>query len=871
MDRKNACLCLVILIAFSATSFGQAQPQVASRLSNAGKSGKSSSTMDTGQQMTNIPYFSQEDGMRSVLTLNNNTTAVINVSVTIFNKAGSAFMAPMIALTPGATDFSLRSLIKNAPGDFSSGNIEVMYVGGMMAVTCQVGVFGKRISFESREQDMMDFLSTKMNGIVWRPDAASKAFVALTNTASKTVHVNVSVGGDTQALSLKSRETRLVKLDKESLREGPGHDSDTGKATLLQISHDGAPGDIIGTGFVLNPETGYSSDFNLVDPATSRTAKLAGAGIRFGYADVTEGFPVGTMFRAPLVIANVGQQTVNAIISVDFTIAGNPTSFPVTQRQVKPGELKVVELAEEMKKLGVSGPVEDAGVDISYDGEPGSLIGHLTSVDQTGDYALFVPIKDPQEISHTSGNTYPWTLKNGNQTVLHLKNTTDKPVWVIFQIRFAGGTYSPERMQLQPFQSVAVNLQQLKDSQRKDISGHLLPENAVNGQVEWIEETHGSMIGRAEQVNISAGTDRSFSCGGCPCYNDFYQAYLTPTSVTASVGTSGTPFYASYQTVDCDGNPFGPYAMPTAGWNSSNSSVTTVNGSGYCSYVGAGTANISAWMNYDNYYWTGPYNGSQCVAEPFTPQTGPGTTTVKPKITSPNNTVWWFNGQNPSSSTYPTTITLTASGGSSATWNVTNGAQRVNLSPSGNQTTVTSSGSYWSGAVGDISITATINGQTSPAFTLTSRRPWKLVSRGAPSTMCFAVPVSYQSTVSYDLHDNLDTLISTDVGWNEVLGAFTSENGSNWGNYTFSGFGAATNPVEDILAPPDQSAHPELTPYPTCSGQNLGTTRYRSIPQTLRVGSNTNGSGVQVQTDTLGYYKDHGQHDSITVPSQPQH
>jgi hypothetical protein len=61
------------------------------------------------------------------------------------------------------------------------------------------------------------------------------------------------------------------------------------------------------------------------------------------------------------------------------------------------------------------------------------------------------------------------------------------------------------------------------------------------------------------------------------------------------------------------------------------------------------------------------------------------TDNVKPDISGPN-AVWWFNGETPNGSAYPTSITLTSSGGSSTTWSVTQTDAKVNLS--------TSSGSY---------------------------------------------------------------------------------------------------------------------------------------------------------------------------------
>jgi hypothetical protein len=151
---------------------------------------------------------------------------------------------------------------------------------------------------------------------------------------------------------------------------------------------------------------------------------------------------------------------------------------------------------------------------------------------------------------------------------------------------------------------------------------------------------------------------------------------------------------------------------------------------------------------------------------------------------------------------------------------------------------------------------------------MTSKTPWKLVSRGSPVTSCLASPQTYQSIVSYDVHDNFDSLISADIYWNEVFGAYSCPSSSNWCKFSIPAAGADSNPLQDFLDPPDLNATPTPVPTPTCGG-SPGTTLYRAIPQTIRVGTNTNGQGVQVQTDHLAYYINHGQHNDIVVPTQP--
>lgn len=574
------------------------------------------------EQMTNIPYFSEADGMNSILTLNNNTKTKMPVNVTIFDMDGNAFAVPAITLKASSiTNFHMRDLLRRADGRFDSGSIAISYEGNSMGVTAQVGVFDPiaRISFESSEIDMMDFMSTQINAVVWIPEPEAQAFLALSNTATNTRHIKYSLGDEKHELNLKPRQTQILDLN-----EHPKHHDAFG--VLLHIEQDGMPGDVIGTGFVYDKANGYSSNFMLIDPMTGQSNHLAGAHLRFGQPSEGEGFPAGTRFKSPLVLANVGAKPTTIQISVDYTKDSKPQNVRVDELRLAPGQTGELDLAEKMADRGVYGPVDDAGVDIGYTGAPGGVIASLTSVDLTGDYAFYVPVKDASDMAHMSGSTYPWNLEDGNRTVLHIKNSTSKTVWAEVQIRFAGGAYNPDRVQLEPFQTVPIDIEKLRASKKKDVAGKVFPKNATSGQISWIEETPKSIIGRAEEVNVAAATARSFSCAGCPCNNNIWGApWMTPSSFTGPVGGVGYPFSGVYETADCNSYIFGPYSMPSPSYSSTNSSVASVNGStGQVSCLAGGTATINATMNFTDYYWTGPYDGNECVAEPFQTQTSPG-------------------------------------------------------------------------------------------------------------------------------------------------------------------------------------------------------------------------------------------------------
>jgi hypothetical protein len=249
-----------------------------------------------------IPYFVESEDLHSTLVLNNNKPAETAAIVTIYNTKGEALPLAAINLRPlMPTRFRLQDLIKNAKGDFSSGNIRVLYEGNSMSVTTQVSVVStdKRLSFESVEATVEDFAASRLDGILWVPDDATQAHVGLTNASSSSINVVIKTDKEQSSLSLLPRETRVVDLRAlvMNVAEEPG-------GVLVTMNHNGAPGALITTGFALNKSTGFSTNLNFADCEASKSVKLAAAHVRLGLAHPREGFQRGTTFRSPLAIAN---------------------------------------------------------------------------------------------------------------------------------------------------------------------------------------------------------------------------------------------------------------------------------------------------------------------------------------------------------------------------------------------------------------------------------------------------------------------------------------------------------------------------------------------------------------------------------------
>ncbi len=561
-----------------------------------------------GEQSANIPYFTLRDGMNSTLTLQNRAPSETVARVTLFSMDGRSQGLAPIAIAPYSfIELDLRGVVED--GEFKSGNIQVAFTGLPMILAAQISITSSQhpLSYESRAQVAMDFMSTKLNGILWLPRPGAEGSLAITNVATTSVAVHLESGGKQETLTLASHNTRVVKFDEELNRP-------SSTPVLVKLQHDGLPGDIITTGFVLDSGTGYSSGFTMFDSSIMNSSELGGVHFRFGVADPREGFPEGTSFRAPLLLANVGSQRARAQVSVDYTTSTNQVDHVSLKKlDIAPGDVQRIELTEDLALLGITGPVQEAGLEITYDAPPGTLIAQLTSFDQTADFSFEVPIKDPHASNEQMEGIYPWTIRNGVRSVLHLKNTTADPATALLIFELPGGKfYQPSRIALQPFQSLAVDIGMLKNANVPDALKRRFPGDATNGLAQWRQEIPYSMIGRLEQIDLNGRISHSFSCGQLCCSNFTESAYVTPDSVTGPVGASFT-LAARVRGTDCNAVAFDNTAS-FASLSSQNTNVATVDSSGNVTLKGPGTTTITAQISVQFYFEFSilPSNPPQC-------------------------------------------------------------------------------------------------------------------------------------------------------------------------------------------------------------------------------------------------------------------
>ncbi|HVN20991.1 MAG TPA: Ig-like domain-containing protein [Dongiaceae bacterium] len=264
--------------------------------------------------------------------------------------------------------------------------------------------------------------------------------------------------------------------------------------------------------------------------------------------------------------------------------------------------------------------------------------------------------------------------------------------------------------------------------------------------------------------NVKTATCRNL-CGSCNVYTDFF---TTPDSFTLAVGGHQTLTATAYFQ---DGSHADETYQST--WTSSNSNVATNSGNLYTAVAPGSFEAIATAALEDGHC---DDRDKYCI---YPPQQTWGYGAVIPTISGPN-TVWWFNGQNPSG--YSTSITLQSDGGSSSTWSVSGNTAAVHLSTmTGATTTITATSTAWSSTPGDVKITATANGQSSSPYDVTTRKSTSLTDPTTSGGVCDS-QWGYETLITYLVRDQMNIVIPTDVDYNEkwITGPIPVYQGTNW-------------------------------------------------------------------------------------------
>ncbi len=427
-----------------------------------------------------------------------------------------------------------------------------------------------------------------------------------------------------------------------------------------------------------------------------------------GRADPALGLPTTTTFEPTLALHNFGESEFPITLAVGYRTEKGPAELQIPLT-ISAGDTEVLSLHPYLEGV-VPEEARWASLEISYTARENALAAELVSVSADGEHSI-------RSVMNTIGGSasegWHWWADDDHNTYIAMYNadTEEATVKVSLDYYVEGQRHSydlPE-LAIPARASDMVDVGAIIAAGLPDADGDVIPSEVGFG---------GYSVRKRNRLHTVLTTEALVFDRRSKIYLTFYNTccdytafVFIPTSINGPVGASAQMSITAIN--NCT------FALEdltvAAGYNSNNSSVASVNGSGRVSLVSPGSATITATVSFSG---ADPFCFTR-ICTTCVPRIVSDTTpvTVKPRIdtiTGPNTVPLRASG-----SFGPNTIEIEGSGtpsGGNFQWSTSSG--KITLTTL-NNTRVRVTSVAASGSQNDIPITVTytVNNQASAPFT----------------------------------------------------------------------------------------------------------------------------------------------------------
>ena len=559
-------------------------------------------------------YYSIDDGLTATLLLNNKGPQTLEVNPTLYSLSGQQLELPPVFVEPTSfQNINLSEWAGIGGEDFRQGSIKLFHRGKDLVLGAQIHLVDQAhsLSFEEKLAEIGNSDSRRLEGIWLMPSREANVKIVLSNTTDIVLTVAASLTrrphntSEAKNFQLQPHETRILDLR----RDFPdGEKAANSEAVALSLEHCGTKEALLARTFISEPERGYSNLAQFSNPLKGKSKEYQGVGLQLGKV-------AGERLTPVVVARNTAGTDANITGRVPYTrVDGTTGNIALEATRLRPNEIKLLDLRRVVQRSEQE-QIKIAGLEIEYDTAEGSVRIAAHSQSTSRNQVFRVPMWDPfGQRSPTGG--YPWQIENTSTTKTYIKNITDREQYYVAYLSWENdGRYMIGMKQIAPHQTIEIDLKQLRDEQIPDEAGEVIPLHVTKGQLKWSlkqvsKEPPGeeirqalALIGRTEQIDVENGISSNYACQNC-CGDSYDSSFLTPGGGETEVDTV-IDFDVYQRDRDCYNVPT-PYYLRTpskgfTSWNSSDTSVATVNDSIVTS-VGAGDITIKAsWQDQINY------------------------------------------------------------------------------------------------------------------------------------------------------------------------------------------------------------------------------------------------------------------------------
>lgn len=457
------------------------------------------------------PRYSLREGYESKLYLMDRAPRPIDFTISVHSLSGETVTSKKMTIEPSKDQvIDIQELLTEMKvdyrGDFLEGTLSINFtgpgnpLGGRMLVagpheTQNIGPVWNMGEFG---QNMI----TPVLNTFWHDLGGTRdALFAVSNTASEAVvaDVHLDLAGkryspaplhfapyQTYQLSL----TEMLAALKMTAYQAP--------IGGMSVVPRGLP-TLVAAGYISDPDTGAQTPLPFPAPQKQHGNALHTTGIPVGRP--TPGSPFAgytdAEFTPHFYLRNLIDSEQTVTLSAEVPTAAGPQVIPLAPIHLAGFTTLDVNLSNYYGELPL--PLPLMTLRAAFPGPPGSVIGTVDVVNETTGEALTMGAANEGN-GYAASLASEWDFDAGTDFVVFFTDMGEKDCRVAFRIEAGGVAYDVPEVKLAPHETRWYSLRDLRDKQRPDARGRVLPKDASEGRLFYNRMDLVPMMGGVNSV-----------------------------------------------------------------------------------------------------------------------------------------------------------------------------------------------------------------------------------------------------------------------------------------------------------------------------------------------------------------------------------
>ena len=366
-------------------------------------------------------FYDVESFTSAKLLLNNKDIVAREIRPTLYGEDGGILEIAPVTVEPNSFQMvDLKEWAALGGTGFRRGSIRLFHTGKDLVIGSEVYLEDdqRSLNFEEKLHEIGTFDSRRLEGVMYIPTQTTEAKLIISNAGEASVNVTAKFSrmpredGDTQTILLLPHQTKVVDLT------GQIEDPAEGGAIGISITHDGDESSLLARALVYDSEKGYSMAGALENPSSKKSSELHGAGFKLESAGDEKLKPV-------VVVRNVGESVSAVKANIPYMRRdGTTDTITLPTVRLRAGEIGLIDMRKVSKTVEAE-EIATAGLEISYDTEPGSIIADVQSIGENVSQVYGMMLWDVMSHRSSTGG-YPFYIEGTSTTRAYIKNGTDR-------------------------------------------------------------------------------------------------------------------------------------------------------------------------------------------------------------------------------------------------------------------------------------------------------------------------------------------------------------------------------------------------------------------------------------------------------------